>query len=98
MKNQVSGVSTGKDKNQRTRIEIRKGDKLVGQSNINAGVMVLSSTSLQNTTMNNRLDIEDNIGEGIHLHYKNFRFDLTIKDFLKLAKACNESLKTLNLI
>ena len=53
------------------------------QSNVNAGVVVLSTTFLQNTTMNGRLDIEDNIGEGIHIHYKNFRFDLTIKDFIK---------------
>ena len=51
------------------------------KSNVNAGVVVLSTTFLQNTTMNGRLDIEDNIGEGIHIHYKNFRLDLTIKDF-----------------
>ena len=62
------------------------------QSNVNAGVVVLSTTFLQNTTMNGRLDIEDNIGEGIHIHYKNFRFDLTIKDFIKFAKACDTSL------
>ena len=53
--------------------------------NVNAGVVVLSSTLLQNTRENQRLDIEDNIGEGIHIHYKNFRFDLTIKDFIKFA-------------
>ncbi len=55
--------------------------------NVNAGVVVLSSTLLQNTRENQRLDIEDNIGEGIHIHYKNLRFDLTIKDFIELAKA-----------
>jgi|TARA_Y100000310_G_scaffold279708_1_gene298985 hypothetical protein len=65
------------------------------KSNVNAGVVVLSTTFLQNTTMNGRLDIEDNIGEGIHIHYKNFRLDLTIKDFLKLAEACDESLRKL---
>jgi|TARA_R100001129_G_scaffold134287_1_gene95670 hypothetical protein len=66
------------------------------QSNVNAGVVVLSTTFLQNTTMNGRLDIEDNIGEGIHIHYKNFRFDLTIKDFIKFAKACDTSLHAIN--
>jgi len=55
--------------------------------NVNAGVVVLSSALLQNTRENQRLDIEDNIGEGIHIHYKNLRFDLTIKDFIELAKA-----------
>ena len=68
------------------------------QSNVNAGVVVLSTTFLQNTTMNGRLDIEDNIGEGIHIHYKNFRFDLTIKDFLKFAEACDVSLQELQQI
>ena len=56
------------------------------QSNVNAGVVVLSTTFLQNTTMN----------EGIHIHYKNFRFDLTIKDFIKFAKACDTSLHAIN--
>ena len=46
--------------------------------------------------MNGRLDVEDNIGEGIHIHYKNFRFDLTIKDFIKFAKACDTSLHAIN--
>ena len=31
-----------------------------------------------------RLQIEDNIGEAVHIHYRNFRLDFTIKDFLKL--------------
>jgi|TARA_E500000331_G_scaffold270956_1_gene262564 hypothetical protein len=55
--------------------------------NVNAGVVVLSSALLQNTRENQRLDIEDNIGEGIHIHYKNLRFDLTIRDFIELAKS-----------
>ena len=44
---------------------------------------------------NYRLDVEDNIGEGIHIHYRNLRFDFTIKDFIELAKACDKSLKEL---
>ena len=43
--------------------------------------------------MNNRLDIEDNIGEGIHIHYKNLRLDFTIKDYIELAKAFDTSLR-----
>ena len=29
--------------------------------------------------------IEDNIGESIHLHLGDFRYDLTIKEFLSLS-------------
>jgi len=31
------------------------------------------------------LKIEDNIGESIHIHYRNVRIDLTISEFVKLA-------------
>lgn len=34
-----------------------------------------------------RFDIEDNIGESIHIHYKDFRIDLTINEFSNLAKS-----------
>lgn len=61
----------------------------------NPGVIILTKEQLRGTFMHHRLDIEDNIGEGIHIHYKNFRLDLTIKDFLKLAEACDESLRKL---
>ena len=63
--------------------------------NVNAGVVVLSTTLLQTTRENQRLDIEDNIGEGIHIHYKNLRFDLTIRDFLELAKSIDEAARKL---
>ena len=63
--------------------------------NVNAGVVTLATDHLNGTIMNNRLDIEDNIGEGIHIHYKNFRMDFTIKDFIKFAQACEESLTKL---
>lgn len=31
------------------------------------------------------LRIEDNVGESIHLHYRNLRLELSIRDFLSLA-------------
>lgn len=31
------------------------------------------------------LRIEDNVGESIHLHYRNLRLEFSIRDFLSLA-------------
>ena len=42
-----------------------------------------------------RFDIEDNIGEGIHIHYKNVRFDFSVSDFLKLSDSCQRALEQL---
>ena len=61
-------------------------------SNVNIGMVLLSSKQLSAPIMNTRLDIEDNIGESIHIHYKNFRFDFTVKDFIELAKSMDQSL------
>ena len=58
---------------------------------INTGVILLATRSKGNY----RLDIEDNIGEGIHLHYNNFRLDYNIKEFLNFADACQEALEEL---
>ena len=63
-----------------------------GASNVNVGMVLLSRRNLQ-SIMNNRLDIEDNIGEGIHIHYKNLRLDFTIEDYMELAKAMDQSLR-----
>tara|TARA_Y100001938_G_scaffold126800_1_gene179079 strand:- start:644 stop:1522 length:879 start_codon:yes stop_codon:yes gene_type:complete len=61
----------------------------------NPGVIVLTKTLLQDTQLHHRLDIEDNIGEEIHIHYKNFRMDYTVSDFLELARACDDALTNL---
>jgi len=61
----------------------------------NTGVVFLSRRTLGDTTMNNRLDIEDNIGEGIHIHYKNFRLDYTIEEFIGYSEACKKALEEL---
>lgn len=57
----------------------------------NAGMIGLVSTSLNGE----RLDIEDNIGEGIHIHYKNFRLDFTVEDMIRIGEACEKALKSL---
>ena len=57
----------------------------------NAGVIILS----RRTIKGERLQIEDNIGEGIHIHYRNFRLDYTIKDMLRFSDACEQALNNL---
>ncbi len=36
------------------------------------------------------LKIEDNIGEAIHIHYKNIRLDLTVKEFEEISNCMND--------
>lgn len=36
------------------------------------------------------LKIEDNVGESIHIHYRDLRIDLTIDEFDTLAKRLEE--------
>ena len=55
----------------------------------NPGVIILSTAKIPNNPKlcAGRLQIEDNIGEGIHIHYRNFRLDFTIRDFHRVADA-----------
>lgn len=46
---------------------------------------VISLASLSDVNFPYRFEVEDNIGEAIHIHYKELRFDLTIKEFYQLA-------------
>lgn len=33
-----------------------------------------------------KLVVEDNIGESIHLHWRNIRFEMSVRDYLSFAK------------
>jgi len=66
-------------------------DLLGDQMNVNAGVIQLASHKLTDTILADRLDIEDNIGESIHIHYKNLRLDFTVRDFINFAEACSSA-------
>lgn len=46
---------------------------------------VLSLASLAPVGADYRFEIEDNIGEAIHIHYKDIRLDLTVDEFYKIA-------------
>lgn len=49
----------------------------------------------------NRLEVEDNIGESIHLHLNNIRIDFSVSEFLEFSNKCkdihNEYLKKRNI-
>lgn len=55
----------------------------------NPGVIMLTNT---NTKSGGRFKVEDNIGESMHIHYDNFRIDLTIKEFLSFTEVIEESM------
>ena len=55
----------------------------------NPGVLVLYE---KNLGRGNMFRVEDNLGESIHLHYKNIRVDLTIKDLMELSSVCEKSI------
>jgi len=40
-----------------------------------------------------KLVIEDNIGEGIHIHIRNVRLEMTIDDFMKFSEETNSAVE-----
>ena len=58
----------------------------------NPAVIMLTNTT---TKSGGRFKVEDNIGESMHIHYDNFRIDLTIKEFLEFSEVIEESLVNL---
>ncbi len=58
---------------------------------INPGVITLASlNATERVCFPYRFEIEDNIGEAIHIHYKDIRLDLTTKEFETLALSMAE--------
>lgn len=43
----------------------------------------------------NKFVVEDNIGEGIHIHYRNLRFEFSVAEYQKFSKKIDEALKRL---
>lgn len=53
---------------------------------INPGVITLASLNdMENMHFPYRFCVEDNIGESIHIHYKELRLDLTVQEFKNLS-------------
>ena len=58
---------------------------------INPGVISLASLQkIPNIAFPYRFEIEDNIGEAVHIHYKDIRIDLTVAEFEELSKKCGQ--------
>ena len=55
----------------------------------NPGVLTLTEKRI---THRRSFRVEDNLGESIHIHYNDIRLDLTIRDLLKLAEICDETI------
>jgi hypothetical protein len=62
----------------------------------NPAVITLVSLNSRNNTFK-KFQVEDNIGESIHLHIDNIRVDLSVKEFLDFSDKVRKSLAELNL-
>ena len=62
----------------------------------NPAVITLAMLNSRNRTFK-RFEIEDNIGESIHLHVDNIRLDLSVNEFLDFSAMIRKTLIDLNL-
>ncbi len=63
---------------------------------INPAVISLASLQkFKNLYFPYRFEIEDNIGEAIHIHFKDIRLDLTVKEFEDFSAECARILENL---
>ena len=60
----------------------------------NPGVIVLSNDKIGSK----HFQIEDNIGEAIHIHFEQFRLDLSIAEFLNLTNEIESSIRNLDIL
>lgn len=58
---------------------------------MNIFVYELAEGELPTGSANDRLVVEDNVGEAIHLHYRDFRLDMTIDDFRTFASELQQA-------
>ena len=63
----------------------------------NIAVIVLNTKEIdaQPKLCARRLQIEDNIGEAIHIHWRNLRLDFSVRDFIAMADVCEQAINNL---
>lgn len=64
-------------------------------TNMNVFVYELAEGEPPPDSGEDRLVIEDNVGEAIHLHYRQFRLDMTIDDFRTFASKLEQAMSEL---
>ena len=66
---------------------------------LNIGVTALSKKTIAASPRfcATRLQIEDNIGEAIHIHWRDLRIDYTVEEFLNLDRAARRSIKEMGI-
>jgi len=57
---------------------------------------MLSEDRMSSEPTSTKLKIEDNIGESIHIHVRNIRLEMTIKDFSKFSEEIKSAKKEVN--
>lgn len=64
----------------------------------NVFLRVLSQKKISKVTdkESDKLVVEDNVGEAIHLHWRNLRLEFSIKDYIKFADNLIEAKERLN--
>lgn len=40
--------------------------------------------------------VDDNVGEAVHVHYRNVRFEFSVEDFRRFAKECEAATEALD--
>ena len=40
--------------------------------------------------------VDDNVGEAVHIHYRNVRLEFSVDDFVRFAEECESALEVLD--
>lgn len=76
--------------------EAMEENEEVGGANLFVQTLIKEKIDAKTDYHPDEIFIEDNVGESIHIHIRNLRFEFTIKDFLHLAdemQCAKEALK-----
>lgn len=66
-------------------------------NDMNIFIRELASGSVEDTPdiASSKLIVEDNIGESVHVHWRNIRFEMSIEDYCDFAEKISNAKKSL---
>ena len=73
-----------------------KNNEEVGGANLFVQTLVKEKISSKTDYHPDEIFIEDNVGESIHIHIRNLRFEFTIQDFRQLSEELQLAKEELN--